>query len=259
VAVAVIAAACGDASAPSLDAAATTSTQVSTTVPATTVPDTVPPASVTTVDRSGPDVTGDPAGTTTTVDPMDASSLDPFGPMAGEEIGVVAVAFDDVLNVRSAPGAAEPIVATLDPLARTTATGRHREVADAIWWWEVDVGERTGWAYSAYLSRLGEPVDLSSIDITLTADTLDELGRTVVESRLAAFDPDHTVTLVLAPRAEHDHGEVVYDVTGSGDDSVSGMRFHIYARPTDDRQAFQLQRVEVTTMCWRGVVDGVCL
>jgi hypothetical protein len=251
-----VVAACGDASTPPTDLQATT-TQASaetTTSTAPPVPTSVPP-----LDESGPDVAEDSVETTTTVDSTDTSSLDPFGPVAGEEIGVVAVAFDDVLNVRARPGPAEPIVATLDPLARTIATGRHREVADAVWWWEVAVGERTGWAYSAYLSRRGDPVDLSGIDTTLTAVTLDELGRMVVASRLAAFDPDHTVTLVLAPRGEHDLAEVVFDVTGSGDDSVSGMRIHVYARPTDDRQAFQLQRVEVTTMCWRGVTSGVCL
>jgi len=246
----VILAACADLSSPGA------TTVVDLTVPETEIASDAG-TTTTTVPRPKPLVFSDPTSPATTAPPV-LESADAFGPLLGDEVGVVGVVHDDVLNVRAAPGSEATIVATLDPLDRTTATGRHREVADAVWWWEVTAGDVTGWAYSAYLSRLGDPVSLSGIDVTLTAPTLDALGRLVVDGRLETLDPDSTVTLVLAPRAEHDQGEVVYDITGSGDDSISGYRVHVYAQPTDDRQAFQLQGVELTTMCWRGVVSGVC-
>lgn len=250
----VLATACGSQSVPQPEAA-----DVSSTMPAE--PDIMSKPVTTEVsspDASKPKVTLDNVAQTTTPEPTTEAGDDPFGPRTGEEIGVVGVRFDDVLNVRAGPGVDEEIVATLDPLARTTATGRHLQLAGGAFWWEVSAGGTTGWAHSAFLSRLSDPVSLSGIDTTLVADDLAELGRTVVEGRLAAFDPKSTVTMVLAPRGEHDHSEVVFDVTGSGDDSISGYRFHVHARPTDDRQAFQLLGLDVTTMCWRAVHNGVC-
>ena len=209
-------------------------------------------------DTSEPEVTLDTVGQTTTSEPTGDAGDDPFGPISGEEIGVIGVSFDDVLYVRAGPDADEEIVATFDPMARLTATGQHRQLSSGAFWWQVAAGDTTGWAHSAYLSRLSDPVSLSSVDTTMVADDLADLGRTVVEDRLAAVDPDRTITMVLAPRGEHDHSEVVFDVTGSGDDSISGYRFLVHARPTDDRQAYQLLGLDVTTFCWRGVHNGVC-
>src|SRR5687767_1075984 len=52
--------------------------------------------------------TGDSATTELAGEPSD------IGPAEGDVLGVVGVAHDDVLNVRSGPGAAQKVIATLE-------------------------------------------------------------------------------------------------------------------------------------------------
>jgi hypothetical protein len=55
-----------------------------------------------------------------------------------------------------------------------------------------------------------------------------------------------------------DLSEVIYDVVGNGDDSVHGVRLHIFAE--EGSGGFTLRSVETTTLCARGVDDdGLCV
>lgn len=66
---------------------------------------------------------------------------------------VVLVAANDVLNVRAAPDADSAVVHTLAPTARDVqGTGQSRTIGRAIWR-EVEVGNKTGWVNSAYLTE----------------------------------------------------------------------------------------------------------
>ena len=56
---------------------------------------------------------------------------------------------------------------------------------------------------------------------------------------------------------EGDLTEVTYDVIGLADDSIRGVRLHIFAEETSD--GFTLRTVEMTLLCGRGVSGGFCV
>lgn len=278
VALAMAAAACGDAAgdpaassepAPvTTEAPAPSTTEpspVTTDVPVSTVP---PPttsstttSSTTTSSTTTSSTTTSSTSSTTTSSPSSTLPGEPstYGPLAGDALIVAGVAHDDVLNVRSAPGVGNTIVATLAPLATgVIATGHNRLLPGGAIWYEVRAGGTTGWAHFNFLWRAAAPRDVTASFIADPADppraaTLDELGRRVAE-QASSDDPEVTSRIVtaLAARGEHDRGEVILDVIGFADDSVGGTRLHVVARPTDARDGFVLQSVTATDLCLRG-------
>ncbi len=82
-----------------------------------------------------------------------------------------------------------------------------------------------------------------------------ELGRIVADA--LAEGPEFDVTLVVAPTVG-DLGEVTFDLTGSGDDSIAGYRLHVFGQPSDSGEGFSLGAVEATSFCQRGIHDGRC-
>lgn len=177
-------------------------------------------------------------------------------------LGVVGVAHDDALNLRSGPGANQPIVATLDPLFdQIVATGRHRLLIRSIWN-EIVVGGRTGWANSSFMAHLGPVFDNTSSYLTgsfggvrPTAPTMLELGM-IIADVAKSDEPPSRITIAVAP-SDGDVGEITIDVVGLGDDSVFGVRLHIFGQPTSD--GFSLKSIEEQLMCGRGpTTDGLC-
>ena len=68
------------------------------------------------------------------------------GPPAGATLAVVGIQYDATLPLHSAPGADQPVVASLGPLENhVVATGRARQV-DSSRWFEVTAAGATGWA-----------------------------------------------------------------------------------------------------------------
>ncbi|MGH3753192.1 MAG: hypothetical protein ACRDRP_10930 [Pseudonocardiaceae bacterium] len=186
-----------------------------------------------------------------------------IGPAAGQVVGVVGVPFDDVLNVRAAPGADQQIVARLNPLADdVVATGAARRLDQTIWH-EVTAQGVTGWANRAFLAWLGGTDDVTAQIIDArggrpSAKTMLDLGRIVAEAN-ASDQPPSRITVTVAPTVG-DLGEVTYDVVGFGDDSVLGERLHVFGRPLDNGQGFSLASVERTYLCARGATDdGLCV
>jgi hypothetical protein len=179
----------------------------------------------------------------------------------GDTLGVVGVAADDVLNVRSAPGVQASVVATLEPLADAVATGSARQLSQSIWA-EVEAGGATGWANVAYLAYIGATDDVTADVVeqlggSVSAGTMVQLGQAVAETR-ASTEPPSTITVVDGP-AVGDLGEITADVVGLGDDSVLGARLHVFGQPVEDGEGFGLKSVEQTTLCIRGVSDGLCV
>jgi hypothetical protein len=179
----------------------------------------------------------------------------------GDTLGVVGVAADDVLNVRSAPGVQAGVVATLDPLADVVATGSARQLSRSIWA-EVDADGATGWANVAYLAYLGTTKDvtaevLDQLGGSVSAETMEQLGRAVAETR-ASTEPPSTITVVDGP-VVGDLGEITVDVVGLGDDAVLGARLHVFGQPAEGGEGFDLRNVEQTDLCMRGVSDGLCV
>ncbi len=188
------------------------------------------------------------------------------GPAAGDVLGVVGVSHDDVLNVRALPGNGRSVVATLSPVASDVeATGRHQYLPGppASFWWEIRVDGVAGWVNARFLAWLGEINDTTAEIITLlgrrpAAATMKQLGRIVAESQAAPDDEVGTrITLTTAP-TRGDLGEVIYDVIGFPDDSVTGVRLHVFGEPSGN--GFVLRTVESTTLCARGATGGrLCL
>jgi hypothetical protein len=259
---AVTAFACSDASTsttvtPTPDIESTTTStppSPTTSIGTTTLPETVSSTTVNTTTTTT--IVATTTSTTLAGEPFD------LGPAEGDVLGVVGVAYDDVLNVRSGPGTDQPIIATLDPLFdQIVATGRHRLLTRSIWN-EIEVGGTTGWANSSFMAWLGTVDDATSRYIangfggaTPSAATMLDLGMLVADVAKSE-DPPSRVTVTVAP-TEGDLGEVTIDIVGLGDDSLFGIRLHIFGTPTSD--GYSLKSIEEQEMCGRGITnDGLC-
>ena len=177
---------------------------------------------------------------------------------------MVGVEADDVLNVRAAPDPSADVVAELDPLDDgIEPTGHNRQVDDGAIWAEVTVDGTTGWASTAFLAHPGDVRDITSELYPEVADrpaaiTVDELGAQVAERRAGDGEPEPRVVVVDGPTVG-DLGEITVDVLGYPDDAVLGERLHVFAEPDESGDGFNLRTVESTTLCRRGVSDGLCV
>jgi hypothetical protein len=177
-------------------------------------------------------------------------------------LGVIGVAHDDVLNLRAAPGASQPILERIPPLYESLiALGHTRDLGQAFWI-EVDYDGTEGWVNLRYVAFLGATTDetasiIDNLGETPAARTMAQLGLTVAESLASPADPKSEIVLTAAPTTG-DLGEVTYDVVGLGDDAVRGVRVHVFGQPQGEE--FVLKTVEMTTLCGRGVTDdGFCI
>ena len=177
-----------------------------------------------------------------------------FGPAAGDVLAVVGVRYDDVLNLRSAPGADQEVLAGIPPLYEDlTALGATRELPRSFWI-QVDYEGTEGWVNIRYTGYLGRTNDITAeLDDGLSAATMQELGISVAESQ----GHDRADVVVVSAPTEGDP-EVTLDVLGLEDDSVRGVRLHVVGRPAGD--GFTVGQVESTPICARGVDgDGFCI
>lgn len=213
---------------------------------------------------TSPDPTASPSATETSAAPTELpGEPSELGPMAGDVLAVVGVAHDDGLDVREGPGADQPVVVTLDPVADdVTAVGNTRMLPDSFWT-EVDADGASGWVDYSFLAYVGDTTDETSVIVKRLgnrpeASTMEELGR-IVADELASQDPPSSIVMTVAPTAG-DVGEVTFDVIGLGDDSIRGLRLHVFGTPSEDGSSFALGSVEQTALCDRGVTqDRLCV
>ena len=251
---ALVASACGgDNSSDATETTATPSATTTTTAAVATTTTTVAPTTTTTVSTT----LAGPTTTTLPGEPFDT------GPSSGDVLSVVAVAFDDVLNLRAGPGTDFEVLKKMPPrYDRVIANGRAQALPNSIWY-EVTALGVTGWASSTYLAELGSTDDITSQIVDKlgeipTAETMADLGRIVAESYPAVERPLR-VRMSGEPSVG-DLGEVIYDVVGFADDSVRGLRLHVFGQPTESGDGFSLKSVEATALCARGVDGaGVCI
>jgi hypothetical protein len=167
---------------------------------------------------------------------------------------VFGVAHDDVLNVRSGPGSGNPVILALSPVEESVAaSGDTRLLAGTSLWYEVEAKGVTGWAAAQYLLYRGPTKDLTSLVVERAggypeAATMPELGAAVAA---VLADPRSRVVMSVGPSVG-DLGEVTYDVVGLGDDSIGGMRVHVFGKPLESGSGFSLGSVEATDFCLRG-------
>jgi hypothetical protein len=179
-------------------------------------------------------------------------------------LAVVGVEADDVLNVREAPGPREDVVVELDPLADDIEpSGHNRQLDDGSIWAEITAEGVTGWANTAFLAHLGDTDDTTSqlypdVADRPSAETMLELGDAVAAEVAGSDEPEPDVVVVDGPTVG-DLGEITVDVIGFPDDSVLGARLHVFAEPDPSGDGFTVRSVESTTLCRRGVSEGLCV
>lgn len=232
----------------------TTSTASTTTSPTTTEPTTT--TSTTTSSTTSTSSTTAPAPTTTTLPGEPIFSF----PAAGDVLGVVGVRYDDMLNVRAAPGTDQPIVATLPPtFDDIRALGEARRLTQSIWYL-VDIDGTEGWVSARFVAFLGNTDDITSSIVSElgeipSAASMDALAEIVADTQVST-DPASVVTTTVAA-STGDLGEITIDIIGLGDDSVFGLRLVIFGQSEDGGVTFGLKSVESTALCGRGVTEDL--
>lgn len=240
-----------------IDSGATTSPPTTTPTTSTAPSTTLPPATTMPPTTTLPPTTTVPAPTTTTIpgEPID------FGPRAGDVLMVIGVRYDDVLNLRAAPGATRPILDEIPPTEMgLVALGETRTVPGAFWI-KVRYEGTEGWVHLGYVAYAGDVDDQTAYVVdTLhgypTAATMAELGEIIA----ATFESDDVESKVVQvnPVTVGDLAEVTFDVIGLADDAVGGVRLHVFAEKVSD--GFNFKAVEVMLICSRGVDDdGACV
>jgi hypothetical protein len=182
-------------------------------------------------------------------------------PYEGDSLGVVGVAYDDTLNLRSGPGTDFDVVAELGNLeADVIATGRNRTLDGGGIWGEVTFDGTTGWANLSFLAHLGATTDVTAdLPPDLGGETMLDLGQAVAEARGGTDEPVPSSVVVDEP-VVGDLGEVTVDLTGYGDDAQLGERLHVFGTPDPSGEAFRLRSVEAQALCRRGVTpEGLCV
>jgi SH3 domain-containing protein len=256
---ALLAAACGEDDGNVETAETTTSTAAPD--PATTEPaPTTAPAPT-----SAPTPT--PAPTTVPDADLPGESFD-AAPAAGRSVAVAGVRHDDALNVRSAPGTDNEIVAELAPTSTdAVATGRARLLPSSIWWEVTTADGIVGWISSKFTAQIGPTTDttaqlIAELGTTPEAASIADLGRLIAEA--TDNDPDVPTDIVMSVNADEsgDLAEVTFDVIGLGDDAVRGIRLHVFGQPLESGDGFALRTVEATDLCdpVRGPTEpeGIC-
>ncbi|NNE73036.1 MAG: SH3 domain-containing protein [Acidimicrobiales bacterium] len=249
--------------------AATTTSEVSTTssepdtTTSTTTSDTTTTGSVTSSTASSTtDAPTTTTASTTTAPTTPTLPGEPFEGFieAGDELGVMGVAFDDVLNVRASPGTDQPIIATLAPTAEgVVATGEERRLSSI--WYEIQTDSGTGWVGSSFVAYVGAVDDATAEYLAAggptEAETIAELGE-LVAAEYASEDPASRIVQTVAP-STGDLNEVTYDVVGLGDDSGAGYRLHLFVLESEDGEGFVLRTIERTAFCSRGLSGELCV
>ena len=252
-------AACGGDTASTTTTAPPTTSTTTTSLPTTT---TGPPTTTTTTQPTT--TTSSPEATTTTVATTTATTFPgtpiEFGPAEGDTLMVIGVRYDDVLNLRAAPGASQQILDEIPPTFNDLiARGNTRDL-DRSFWIEVDYEGTTGWVHMSFIGYEGEVTDQTSTVVDRLGErpvetSMTDLGE-VVAPVFASEEPESDIVQVT-PVTSGDLTEVTYDVIGLGDDAVRGVRLHIFAEESGG--SFTLRSVEMTTICGRGVDNGLCV
>lgn len=213
-----------------------------------------------------PEPEPEPEPTTTPEAELPGDPFDFLVPADGEVVGVVGVAFDDILEVHTVPGENTPLVGELPNLTDdAVGTGEGRALPNSIWW-KIRWNGIEGWVGSSFMARLGATVDFTSTIIELNgnsdpggAETMLDFGLLIADI-VATEAPPSRVRVVVPPDTSGDVAEITVDVVNIGDDALTGYRLHIFAVPAEIADAgWVLMSVEATLLCSRGVTeDGLC-
>lgn len=235
----------------------TTTTSEAETTTTTAALETTTTVAATTTSTGASTTTTAPTASTTTLAgrPID------FGPAAGDVLMVIGVRHDDVLNLRAGPGANQSIRDEIPPtFDDLVAKGNTRELPSSFWI-QVDYEGTSGWVHMGYVGYGGDTTDETSwivgeLGKTPTARSMTALAE-LIAGQYASDDEPESDIVQVTPVTEGDLAEVTYDVIGLADDALRGFRLHVFAE--EGSGGFTLKSLEVTTICGRGVDEGLCL
>lgn len=249
----VLLSACGDAAATTTTSEPPSMSTTTTSADLSTSTTPVPRTTVTT-GTAASSTTATPATT------LPGEQIE-FGPVAGDRLMVVGVSFDDHLNLRRLPGTAFEVIGQIPPAyGDLVALGHTRDIGTSFWI-EVDFGGQVGWVHFGFVAYEGLTEDLTAYVVEQlgerpSADSMSALAQVVAE--LFASEEPQSDLVKVVDETVGDLGEVVYDVIGLGDDSVHGVRLHLFGEPFEG--GFALRNLEVTYLCGRGVTEeGICV
>jgi hypothetical protein len=189
-----------------LPTATSTATPIPTVIPTSTpLPSpTAPPPTAT----PAPPTTVPALPTATPAPPTATEPAPPVGPSLGR-FAVVRVASNDVLNVRSGPGVAYPIVDTIPYHGLDVEVYAGAREVKGRWWVPVQYEDVPGWVNSNYLARqagwVSEPVAARAAQIIMILEEggLDALADRVHPDKGVRFSPYTYVRAVPgAPEGE---------------------------------------------------------
>ena len=175
---------------------------------------------------------------------------------------VAGVSYNDHLNLRAAPGATQPIIGTIPPTEMDLEAVGETRILTGTYWTKVIHDGKTGWVHMGYVGYAGSVDDMTSVVVDSlheypTAPTMRELGL-IIAAVFVSDDPDASSRVVrVTAGTGGDIGEIIYDVIGFADDSLGGLRLHIFAQKVSDGYSFKA--VEVMSICLRGVSSGSCV
>jgi hypothetical protein len=138
---------------------------------------------------------------------------------------VVDVAAGDVLNVRSGPGAASPIVGTIPPYGMGIRLAGQGVLVDSIGWWPVQYNDLAGWVNGDYLARQVGTIDeavaarADEMIMALKARDLAVLSGFVHPDKGVRFSP-YTYVRASGPPPEQDLVFSAAQVAHLGDDTT---------------------------------------
>ncbi len=147
--------------------------------------------------------------TNTPARPTATRTAPPVGPSLGQ-FAVVRVASNDLLNVRSGPGTAYPVVDTIPYHGLDVEVHAGAREVDGSWWVPVEYEGVTGWVNSRYLARqagwVSEPIAARAAQIImiLKDGDLEALAERVHPEKGVRFSPYTYVRAVPGAPEEED-------------------------------------------------------
>ena len=238
------------------DPAANPAPTTSSVTPSSTIPATAPPSA-----PQEPDTITSTTTANTNSTP-DSRPVRVPGPPSQSTWMVVGVEFDDVLNIRAAPGATSAVIGELAPTeAGVTSTGEAVAVKGSTWW-EIESGRTCGWVNARFLAAQGSTTDITSLVVDLgaglpAAASMEELARLVV----GLLSGDGEQLVIVGDAGSDDLTDVSVDVLPEDiDDSVRGHRLRIFGQRDGEAGPYSLYGVEATSLCWRSADElGQCV
>lgn len=199
----------------------------------------------------GPDEGDSPEGV------VPGEQVETYFSTEGQEVGVAGLVPDEEpLVVRSVPSHDGRQVAEVNRLGAVELAGREWNNPDHQtlgYWAEVRVDGVQGWMPSANLYHFGGNTDVTEDyrDVP-AADGAHQLVNAVAEQASGMAD---WIVLTTPDYA----GEPFYrvDVTGMMDDSQAGER--LFVTVGENNGSYEVEQVERTLLCHRGVSGGLCL